>query len=131
MRFRITMLMGILLALAAVSGATEETPLLAHSPTASKTQVAFAYGGYLWSVPRDGGDPKRLTGHPAAEVAVGSQVSRFGSPPSDGMTNTSTFPSYWPVNAIHFPSGENTGNRSCPPVVNCRASPPSRGTLQR
>src|SRR2546423_7773036 len=63
MRFRITMLMGILLALAAVSGATEETPLLAHSPTASKTQVAFAYRGYLWSVPRDGGDARQLTTH--------------------------------------------------------------------
>src|SRR5213595_1366775 len=70
MRFRITMLMGILLALAAVSGATEETPLLAHSPTASKTQVAFAYGGYLWSVPRDGGDARQLTtgGHEGLPV---------------------------------------------------------------
>src|SRR5437879_3542636 len=70
MRFRITMLIGILLALAAVSGATEETPLLAHSPTASKTQVAFAYGGYLWSVPRDGGDARQLTtgGHEGLPV---------------------------------------------------------------
>src|SRR5712691_12814469 len=39
MRFRIAILIGILLALATVSGAAEETPLLAHSPTVSKTQV--------------------------------------------------------------------------------------------
>src|SRR5260370_27778496 len=69
--------------------------------------------------------------HPTAISGAGCQVRRFGSPPSAGMTNTSTLPSYWPVNAIHFPSGENTGNPSCPPVVNCRASPPSRGTLHK
>ena len=61
MRFRIAILIGILLAFATVSGAAEETPLLAHSPTVSKTQVVFAYGGYLWSVPRDGGDARQLT----------------------------------------------------------------------
>ena len=58
MRFRIAILIGILLAFASVSGAAEETPLLAHSPTVSKTQVVFAYGGYLWSVPREGGDAR-------------------------------------------------------------------------
>src|SRR5260370_18145041 len=61
MRFRIAILIGILLAFAAVSGAAEETPLLAHSPTVSKTQVVFAYGGYLWGVPREGGDARQLT----------------------------------------------------------------------
>ena len=56
MRFRIAILIGLLLAFAGMSGAAEETPLLAHSPTVSQTQIVFAYGGYLWSVPRDGGD---------------------------------------------------------------------------
>jgi len=70
MRFRIAILIGILLAFATVSGAAEETPLLAHSPTVSKTQVVFAYGGYLWSVPRDGGDARQLTtgGHEGLPV---------------------------------------------------------------
>ncbi len=70
MRFRIAILIGILLAFAAVSGAAEETPLLAHSPTVSKTHVVFAYGGYLWSVPRDGGDARQLTtgGHEGLPV---------------------------------------------------------------
>ena len=70
MRFRIAVLIGILLAFAALSGAAEETPLLAHSPTLSKTQMVFAYGGYLWSVPRDGGDARQLTtgGHEGGPV---------------------------------------------------------------
>ncbi len=70
MGFRIAILIGVLLAFAAVSGAAEETPLLAHSPTLSKTQVVFAYGGYLWSVPRDGGDARQLTtgGHEGLPV---------------------------------------------------------------
>ncbi|MCU1318238.1 MAG: hypothetical protein JWN63_3560, partial [Candidatus Acidoferrum typicum] len=42
MRFRMAILIGILLAFTAASRAAEETPLLAHSPTVSKTQVVFA-----------------------------------------------------------------------------------------
>jgi len=70
MRFRIAILIGSLLALAGISRAAEETPLLAHSPTVSKTQVVFSYGGYLWSVPRDGGDARQLTtgGHEGLPV---------------------------------------------------------------
>jgi len=70
MRFRIAIVIGILLAFATASGAAEETPLLAHSPTVSKTQVVFAYGGYLWSVPREGGDARQLTtgGHEGLPV---------------------------------------------------------------
>jgi len=40
--------------------AQTETPLLLQSPTLSKTQIAFAYGGSLWIVARDGGDARRL-----------------------------------------------------------------------
>src|SRR5260370_5810969 len=61
MRFRIAILIGVLLSFAGIARAAEETPLLAHSPTVSKTHVAFTYGGYLWSVPRDGGDARQLT----------------------------------------------------------------------
>src|SRR5712692_2805271 len=61
MRFRMTILTGMLLALAGLTTAAEETPLLAHSPTVSRTQIVFAYGGYLWSVPREGGDARQLT----------------------------------------------------------------------
>ena len=35
-------------------------PLLLQSPTVSKTQIAFAYGGEIWIVDRNGGDARRL-----------------------------------------------------------------------
>ncbi|MGO9269709.1 MAG: PDZ domain-containing protein [Terriglobia bacterium] len=35
-------------------------PLLLQSPTVSKTQVAFAYGGDIWIVSREGGEAQRL-----------------------------------------------------------------------
>jgi tricorn protease len=41
--------------------AAEHPPLLARSPTLSSTQIVFSYGGYLWSVPRDGGDARQIT----------------------------------------------------------------------
>ena len=70
MRVRMTVLIGVLLGCVGLSRAAEETPLLAHSPTLSKTQVVFAYGGYLWSVAREGGDARQLTtgGHEALPI---------------------------------------------------------------
>ena len=70
MRFRMAILIGLLATSAVTSRAAEEAPLLAHSPTVSRAQVVFAYGGYLWSVPRDGGDARQLTtgGHEGLPV---------------------------------------------------------------
>src|SRR5207253_7016324 len=42
------------------SAVAAETPLLLQSPSLSKTDIAFAFGGSLWIVPRDGGDARRL-----------------------------------------------------------------------
>jgi tricorn protease len=65
MRFRIsTMIAAVLLAFlctASWSSAADEAPLLVQAPTISKTQIVFAYGGYLWSVPRAGGEARQLT----------------------------------------------------------------------
>ena len=72
MRIRMAVRIAALVALtcSATSRGAEETALLAHSPTLGKTQVVFAYGGYLWSVPREGGDARQLTtgGHEGAPV---------------------------------------------------------------
>ena len=38
-----------------------QAPLLLQHPTLSATQIAFVYGGDLWSVPRSGGVAQRLT----------------------------------------------------------------------
>ena len=65
MRFRIPAMIGALLfgLVCNVSriAAAEENPLLVQWPTMSKTQIVFVYGGYLWSVPRDGGEARQLT----------------------------------------------------------------------
>ena len=37
-----------------------DKPLLMQSPTLSKTQIVFAYGGNIWIVAREGGDARRL-----------------------------------------------------------------------
>ncbi|HLY60444.1 MAG TPA: PDZ domain-containing protein [Terriglobia bacterium] len=42
------------------SRALEPGPQLLQSPTLSKTQIAFAYGGNIWIVDRNGGDARRL-----------------------------------------------------------------------
>ena len=57
MRFQLRLFLLFVLALttARVSSAADE-PLLVHAPTLSKTQIVFVYGGYLWSVPREGGN---------------------------------------------------------------------------
>src|SRR3984957_18559896 len=62
MRFqlRLFLLFVLVFATAAFSSAADE-PLLVHSPTLSKTQIVFVYGGYLWSVPREGGTARQLT----------------------------------------------------------------------
>jgi tricorn protease len=61
MRFRLLMALSLLLALIVYSSAAEETPLLVQAPTLSKTAIVFVYGGYLWSVSRDGGNARQLT----------------------------------------------------------------------
>jgi tricorn protease len=67
MRFRCVTLMACVLAMAGYSFAAEDAPLLVQTPTLSKTEIVFAYGGYLWSVAREGGNARQLTtgGHEA------------------------------------------------------------------
>jgi tricorn protease len=61
MRARMLLLLGVLLGFAGLARAAQESPLLVHSPTLSRTQIVFVYGGYLWSVPRGGGEARQLT----------------------------------------------------------------------
>ncbi|HTS11192.1 MAG TPA: PDZ domain-containing protein [Candidatus Limnocylindrales bacterium] len=49
-----------LLVVAGLCRAQESKPLLLQSPTLSKTQIAFAYGGDIWEVDRNGGDARRV-----------------------------------------------------------------------
>jgi tricorn protease len=62
--------------LTAVSGAIAQsrTPTLYRQPAISKTEIVFSYAGDLWTVPRAGGDAKRLTS------GVGIETSPYFSP---------------------------------------------------
>src|SRR5262245_59039750 len=61
MKVRFAMLVAVLLMAANLVSAADDSPLLATEPTISKTEIVFAYGGYLWSVPRAGGEARQLT----------------------------------------------------------------------
>jgi tricorn protease len=54
----------LIFALAAVSPAQSERPLLLQQPTVSRSQIAFAYAGEIWTASRDGGDAIRITSAP-------------------------------------------------------------------
>jgi len=52
---------------ASVAGA-QTGHLLLRKPALSRTQIAFSYAGDLWTVPREGGEAKRLTTAPGVET---------------------------------------------------------------
>jgi tricorn protease len=70
MLLRTLIFVTLLVAFRGFALAADETPLLAHAPTLNRTDIVFSYGGYLWTVPRDGGDARQLTtgGHEALPV---------------------------------------------------------------
>jgi len=74
-------------------GAGQKEPL-AQQPTLSKTTIVFQYGGYLWSVPREGGVARQLTtgGHESGAVFSpdGSQIAFTGQ--YDGNTDVYVMP---------------------------------------
>ena len=52
--------LSLFIAWGGVCFAQSSGPLLLQSPALSKTQIAFAYGGDIWIVDRNGGDARRL-----------------------------------------------------------------------
>ncbi len=49
-----------------------DRPMLRRHPTLSKTPIAFAFAGDIWSVARRGGVAVRLTSSPGVESDPGS-----------------------------------------------------------
>lgn len=67
----------LLCSAAAMCSAATTGPLLFRSPSISKTQIAFTYGGDIWVVSRDGGQAQRLvTGY---DLETGPIFSPDGS----------------------------------------------------
>src|SRR5262245_13607405 len=88
-------LTGLALTGAAALSAPEATPLLLRNPTLSRTSIVFSYAGDLWSVPRDGGEARRLTAGPGSEAVPrfspdGSQIAFTGE--YDGNIDVFTIP---------------------------------------
>ncbi len=84
-------------ALLLFTGVTFAQPehLLLRAPALSKTHIVFSYAGDLWSVPRDGGEAKRLTAAPGVETDPvfspdGSTIAFTGQ--YDGNTDVFTMP---------------------------------------
>ncbi len=50
----------LFLAFTCFSFGDAKTPLLLQTPTISKNQIAFVYGGDIWIVGREGGEAQRL-----------------------------------------------------------------------
>ena len=79
------------LLLAAAAGAAEEAPLLVQSPTLSRTQIVFVFGGYLWSVPREGGEARQLTTGGHERLPVFSPDGRWIAFSGDYDGNTDVY----------------------------------------
>ncbi len=72
---RLLLLLITVVAACIVTGLDAQTPpLLAQQPALGATQIVFVFGGDLWSVPRQGGDARRLT------VGVGLESDPVFSP---------------------------------------------------
>lgn len=75
---RTLLLLPFLLALPAPARGQQDVPLLPQRPAVSDKAIVFAYAGDLWTVPREGGDARRLT------AGVGLESYPLFSP--DGQT---------------------------------------------
>ena len=63
-----TVLAAFVVVSAMLSAAQAQTPpVLAQQPTLSATEIVFVFAGDLWSVPRAGGEARRLTTGPGVE----------------------------------------------------------------
>jgi tricorn protease len=63
-----TIALALLLLFCAGATASAQGTRLLRQPTVSATHVAFAYGGDLWVVGREGGEARRLTSSPAVDA---------------------------------------------------------------
>src|SRR5690349_22664559 len=68
MNIRRLIFFALLLCLSISGTATAQGTRLLRHPTVSHNAVAFEYAGDLWTVPRSGGQARRLTSTPGVEI---------------------------------------------------------------
>jgi tricorn protease len=84
-RIHIARRFALLMILAGTASMLEaaDSPLQLRDPTMNHTTIVFSYAGDLWSVPREGGDARRLTTGPGTEATPhfspdGTQIAFTG-----------------------------------------------------
>jgi tricorn protease len=80
--------------------AQEPKPLLMRSPTMSKTHIAFAFGGDIWIVDRNGGDARRLV------TGTGLESGPFFSPDGTMVAYTGDYDNNEDVYVVPSAGGE-------------------------
>src|SRR5215208_584020 len=79
-------LIALLLMMLAISGTAQtNAPLLMQKPTISRTQIAFAYAGDLWTVSREGGSAERIT------TGAGTETDPIFSPDGNWIVFTGEY----------------------------------------
>ena len=94
-------LVAILVALSAAGAALAQSPKpqLLQTPTLSRTHIAFAHGGDLWTVPREGGDAARLT------TGVGVESRPYFSPDGEWLAFTGEYDGNFDVYVVAASGG--------------------------
>ena len=83
---------------AATSAAAQSPPVLAQQPTLSATQIVFVFASDLWSVPRSGGEAKRLT------TGSGVESNPFFSPDGNWIAFTGQYDGNTDVFSCRLPA---------------------------
>ncbi|HXD29931.1 MAG TPA: PDZ domain-containing protein [Pyrinomonadaceae bacterium] len=84
MRLRTLVFAAILICFAKSAFAADDAALLVRSPTVNRASVVFVHGGYLWTVPRGGGEARQLT-------TGGHEVLPIFSPDGNWITFTGQY----------------------------------------
>jgi tricorn protease len=93
-------ILSLAFACASLCRAQESKGLLMQSPSLSKTQIAFAYGGDIWIVDRNGGDARRLV------TGTGLESGPVFSPDGSMLAYTGDYDGNQDVYAVSASGGE-------------------------
>ncbi len=85
---------------AVITSAQDRKPLLLQTPTLNKTEIAFAYGGEIWAVSREGGEARRLV------AGTGMLSGPVFSPDGDWIAYTGNYDGNADVYVVPASGGE-------------------------